>query len=173
MPLGLFGGLLLANTFLAGPLLLWTTYDHPAAWQILAVYLIFYLLLWGLTVSAYLKAHRAAAPDRARERRKHALMMLVSPATAMCGLTSLTVNLLGDFHPLAAAHGLLAEDQFRSFARLALRDAAAAAAAGFSHGRSASGRRDRIVPRGDGSGARATDRPGRARRRPAIGAAGS
>jgi hypothetical protein len=122
MPLALFSGLLLADTFLVAPTLLWTMYDHPSGWQILAVYLCFYLLLWALAIAAYRKLHRTVAPDRRKERLKHSLLMLVSPANTMRGLSSITTDLFAEFHPLAVARVLLADEPFQIFARQSLRD---------------------------------------------------
>ncbi len=123
-PLAMFGGVLLVGTFLIAPALLWTMYDHPAAWRILFAFLSLYLLGWGLAIAAFRKLHRAVAPAESSDRLKQTLMMLVSPAGTMRGLTAISVALLADFHPLAAGRALLGEDQFRALARLALRDLA-------------------------------------------------
>ncbi len=123
MPLALFGGVLLVGTFLIAPCLMWAFYDHPAAWKILISYVCFYLLVWGLAIAAFHKLHGTLEPDRTSDRLKQSLMMCVSPANTMRGLTAISTQLLVDFHPLAAAKALLAEDQFRAFARLVLRDA--------------------------------------------------
>ena len=101
-PLAMFGGVLLVGTFLIAPALLWTMYDHPAAWRILFAFLSLYLLGWGLAIAAFRKLHRAVAPEQSSERLKQTLMMLVSPAGTMRGLTAISVALLADFHPLAA-----------------------------------------------------------------------
>jgi hypothetical protein len=49
--------------------------------------------------------------------------MSLSPPVAMRALDALSRDLLAEFHPLAVARVILAEDEFRAFAARVLRDA--------------------------------------------------
>lgn len=116
--------------------------------MVLALYLFGAWLAWWLTIRAYFKTHRVVQPKLRGERWKHALMMLVSPATAMRGVQAIITRAYLDFHPLVIAVEVCAIDDVKALAGQFLRQNRylppsdeAVARAGHSH--------ERNIPDGD------------------------
>jgi hypothetical protein len=71
----------------------------------------------------FLRAHRALHPDARRARRVEAVLIALSPPSAMRAFDSLSRDLLAEFHPVAAAAVLLPPEEFRDLLERTLRDA--------------------------------------------------
>jgi hypothetical protein len=78
--------------------------------------------IWVLTVTEYLRAHRALYPKSAAERRGRFVMMALAPTGAIRALDYLGENLLVGFDPAAVASVVLDDVRFRVLARRIARD---------------------------------------------------
>ncbi len=83
--------------------------------------LLWAVLLWALVVFDFARAHRALHPEQ--RRRRHVLIMALSPLAALRARDVVAREALALFHPLAAARALLDEARFAAFARKALAEA--------------------------------------------------
>lgn len=88
------------------------------SWPFLVAYLVTGLVC---TSWAFFQAHRVIYPGQKEERWQHALTFTLSPFSAMRANDVLLRDLLCGFHPLAVAHVLLSEEEFRIQAERELR----------------------------------------------------
>jgi hypothetical protein len=85
-------------------------------------YVVLYVGLLGLVIVQYVATHDDLLPQEGKSRRKHALLMLVSPAGAMHARNQLFRDVLSRYHPLAVARALCRPEVFEQFARRILLD---------------------------------------------------
>lgn len=102
----------------AAPPLVWV-WNFWRLWPLLVAALASLVLI---VVRRYRLAHRRLHPDAAAERRNHAVLMILSPLTAIRAHDALAWDWLYGFHPLAVARVLLAPDDFAILARRVLLD---------------------------------------------------
>jgi hypothetical protein len=105
------------TVFVLPPLLV--IFDSPFP---LYVLLICYAGLVFLAIFQFREAHRTLYPQEKWERRRHMLMMLLSPADVVHARDKLGRHLLGDYSPLAVAKVVCSPVRFAEFAAAAWRD---------------------------------------------------
>lgn len=104
--------------FVGVPLVVWWQgRDHTALWLGAG-----FLVLIGMTLSEYYRAHQALYPPDRGDRLSHLVFMILSPPMIMRAHDLLSQHLLGGYHPLAVAQVLCASSRFRAFAAWVLRD---------------------------------------------------
>ena len=107
---------LFAYVFAALPVILWQ-YGLKQTWIELLIGLL------GLTTAIailFSRAQRQFYPDAGEEGFTQAIVVLLSPATAIRARDALSRPLLENYHPLAVAQVLLPVEKFREFARRVL-----------------------------------------------------
>jgi len=103
--------------FILPPLLV--IFDSPFP---VYIFLICYAGLVFLAILQFREGHRTLYPEEKWERRRHMLMMLLSPADVVHARDKLGRHLLGDFSPLAVAKVVRPQVRFADFAAAVWRD---------------------------------------------------